>query len=121
MDQVREFVHEMRLRPQIALPKHWFGFKKRLTNTTPEGWREAIIVERDSVTDSVDRTNFERILKVVDIAEECGATNLAFRTMMKQGMSGSSFEKYLVLDEIWFPKKNIMMMSKFQQRLKEIF
>lgn len=122
MEQVRELVHDIRLRPRIELPKHWFGFQKILTNTTPAGWREAFIAERDLAKDVLDKENFERILKVVNLAEECGATNMAFRTRMEQGISGTTrYEKYMVLDEIWFPKNSILMMSKFQKRLKEIW
>ncbi|MBQ8300130.1 MAG: hypothetical protein IJX99_09865 [Clostridia bacterium] len=121
MDQeVREFVHEMRIRPQIGLPRHWFGLKQKPVNTTPAGWRETFIVERDAAKNPVDKENFERILKVISIAEECGATNLAFGTKMEK--YGTTYDKFMFLDEIWFPKKEmILKLGEFQRRLKEIY
>ena len=101
--------------PQISLPRYWFGFKQRPNSTTPSAWREAFSLERDLATDELDRSNFSRFLKLINIAEECGAQNLNFEFIFEEGF------KSIALSEIWFPKENMVaMMHEFHSRLKEI-
>lgn len=101
--------------PQISLPRHWFGLKKSPTNTTPAAWREAFMFEFDSAKDATARLNFNRLLKLIDIAEECGAISLNFKMNFEGGC------KSMTLVGIHFPPKTLAaMMHEFHSRLKEI-
>lgn len=112
---LRAMVYDLRIMPQVDLPKRWFGFKQRPTASTITAWRESFTVERDTTTNELDRANFDRLLKLVDLADECGATNLNF----KVSFDGSI--KYISLVGIWFPKNTAnAMLSDFQRRLAEI-
>lgn len=111
----QEMIYDLRPMPQISLPRHWFGLKKSPTNTTPAAWREAFSLERDLATNQPDRINFNRLLKLVDIAEECGAISLNFKMNFEGGC------KSMTLVGIHFPPKTLAaMMHEFHSRLKEI-
>ncbi len=101
--------------PQFDLPRHWFGLHEKLANTTPAEWRKAFMAECAITTDPLARNNFERILKMLSIAEECGATRINF------GMNRDSRSKWLELENIFFPE-NILYesMATFSRRLTEI-
>ena len=105
----------LRSKPQIDMPKHWLGFKQRPIQTTPEAWREAFTIELEATKDPLAQKSFETILKLIEIAAECGATNLAFKaTIDERTMT-------LVLENIWFPKKTMcVMLDKFRRRLVEL-
>ena len=121
MEQVRELMQGMGPKPQIWLSRRWHGMKTKPVNTTPAAWREAFKAELDLTENDCDRRNFERMLQVIGIAEECGAVELIFRMHMESSRDAHGYEKSLTLEEIWFPKKScIHMMDNFRHRLREV-
>lgn len=111
----QNMMYDLRPMPQISLPRHWFGLKKSPTNTTPAAWREAFSLELALLSNELDRSNFTRLLKLVDIAEECGAISLNFKMNFEGGC------KSMALVGIHFPPKTmVVMMHEFHSRLKEI-
>lgn len=101
--------------PQFDLPRHWFGLRERPVGTTLAEWRKAFVAECTITTDPLARNNFERILKLLTIAEECGATHINFR------MRSENRTKWLEMENVFFPE-NILYesMATFSRRLSEI-
>lgn len=117
--RTREMYHILRPVPEVELPRHYLGPKTQPKNTSPAAWREVFVAERDATNNDMDQKNFERILKVINIAEECNARALSFKTRSER--RGTRTYKTLCLEDIFF--KNSTMsedMNNFVQKILEL-
>ena len=111
--------HTLRPMPEVELPRHYLGPKTQPKNTSPAAWREVFVAERDATNNDMDQKNFERILKVIDIAEECNARALVFKTCSER--RGNKTFKTLSLEDICFHKATMGEdTNKFVQKILEL-
>lgn len=104
-DEVTQTFRDMQRMPSMVLPDHWYYSKLQIRQTTPEAWKKVFAAEIEAAKDEVDKENFKVFYKIVEIAEECGATNIIFRVRKEQ--IGTTFSvRVLYLEEVVFPEEN---------------
>lgn len=115
--RIQEILYSNSPKPEYDLPRYFFGFKKQPNQSTPSAWRETFELERDTATDVLSKKIFEQLIQLADIAEECRATHLLFKSRTDYMPSGRAIH-VLYLDKILFRKDTMIEdMNNFCHKL----
>lgn len=114
-----ELYHSLHLTPKVMLPKRpVFNLKSPRTTDLAE-WRNLFAPILEVTKDSIDRKNIERILELIELANECGATHILAQIKHDQQYKSTSGvgDKWLEFEIVF---GNIENESNFSHRLCEI-
>lgn len=109
-----ELIHSMHITPKAMLPrKPVFNFRAPQT-TNPAEWREKLKPFLDDTSDDLDRMCIDRVMKIVELINECGAIDIIVQ--MRRDPQYPS-DKWLEFEAIF---ENLSDEMNFSRRLSEI-